>query len=112
MNKDTRLHIDGPVVDGTTGVQSYTVSEEGHTIHFSLEEERSNDRSTWKVNLEGVPDPGIIHREPWTSAEMARDAALQAVQAMLDIAIIRDESGEDVDSGESDSCVDDTGGRS
>lgn len=112
MNNDTHVQVDGPVVDEITGVQSYTVSEQGRTVHFSLEQERSNGQSTWKVNLEGVPDPGIVHREPWTSPEMARDAALRAVQAMLDIEIIRDEVAEEFDPGDSDSCADDTGGRS
>jgi hypothetical protein len=111
MNNDTQLHVDGPVVDETTGVQTYTVMEDGHTVHFSLEEDRSNSVSTWKVSLEGIPDPGIIHREAWTTPEMARDAALRAVHAMLDIEIIRDEAQEEFDPGESDSCADDTGGR-
>lgn len=111
MSEDSQLHVEGPTVDDSTGVQSYTVIEEGHTIHFSLQEERSTGRSIWKVSLEGVPDPGIIHREPWTTAEMARDAALRAVHTMLDIEVIRDKVEEDLPPGESDPCGDDTGDR-
>lgn len=112
MNEDSQLHVEGPTVNERTGEQSYTVTEAGHTVHFSLQEERSNGRSTWKVNLEGVPDPGIIHREPWTTPEMARDAALRAVHTMLDIEVIRDEVEEALNPDEPDPCADETGDRS
>lgn len=112
MADNSKMSVQGPVVDEATGTQSYTVTEAGHTIHFSIAREKTNGNGTWSVSLEGVPEPGIIHQEPWTTPEMARDAALRAVHAMLDIEMIRDEVGDDFDPGESDSCVDDTGGRS
>lgn len=111
MAEDPKMSVQGPVVDEATGTRSYTVTEAGHTIHFSIEPEKTNGNSTWSVNLEGVPEPGIIHQEPWTTPDMARDAALRAVHAMLDIEMIRDEVEDDIDPGESDSCIDDTGGR-
>ncbi len=110
MANNPKMTVQGPVVDEGTGARSYTVTEAGHTLHFSVV--KTNQSGTWAVNLEGVPEPGIIHSEPWTTPEMARDAALRAVRAMLDIEMIRDDVEEDFDPGESDSCVDDTGSRS
>ncbi len=96
------------MVDQATGATAYTARLGSHSLHFSVIPKGQD----WDVEIEGLPEPGILHEQPWTTPEMARDAALRFVTSMLEIEVIREKSEEDLKAREHDSCADQAGGRS
>ena len=79
----TPLRVDGPDIDQDTHEHRYIVRGDERDIHFSVvPEDRDGDKG-WGVQIEGIPDPGIVREHPWQAVEAARDAAVRAIADML-----------------------------
>lgn len=78
------MQLSGPETDEATGVRAYAVRGPVGEVHFRVVPEEMPDGSEgWGVDIEGLPDPSIVHGRPWPTPEAARDAALHAAQTML-----------------------------
>lgn len=85
VQNEPKMQVDGPVVDKETGAQVYMVRGERDVRFTVLPESPTTGPTEWTVQIEGVPDPCIVHDEPWLTPEEARDAALKVVRTMLDL---------------------------
>lgn len=75
------MQVEGPRTNPETGTHEYTVRGEERSIGFSvIPEEPANAEAGWRVDIEGIPSPGIVREQPWPSVEAARDAALQVIR--------------------------------
>ena len=86
------MRVEGPAVDGETYV--YTVHSPEGDLKFAVMPETMGERSGWGVCIESVPEPSIVHPEPWQTPEAARDAALNAVQNILALRRMQREEAE------------------
>jgi hypothetical protein len=77
------MEVEGPVVDRRDGTHTYAVRSPEGDVSFTVLPETSGEQSGWGVSIEGLPDPGIVHAQPWPTVETARDAALNAIHHML-----------------------------
>jgi hypothetical protein len=85
MQDQEARSVEGPVVDEETGAQTYVVHGETRDVGFVVLPESSGGEPTWDVEIEGVPPPSIVHEDPWRSPEEAREAAVKAVNSILDL---------------------------
>ena len=82
----TQMTVDGPEQHPVTGAHCYTVHGEYRDVHFEVVKGCVHrDQPGWDVCIEGLPDPPIYHEEPWQSPEAARDAALRAIEHILEL---------------------------
>jgi hypothetical protein len=85
---DAHFHLVGPDVDPDPRTRRHTATMYGHTGRFTV---TFNSRiKEWTVNIDGIPEPCIVHERPWLSAEEARDAAAQALRAILELEHVQD----------------------
>lgn len=78
--------VEGPTVETDDEIRHYTVCSEIKRIHFAvMSEERERGGQEWRVRIDGIPDPCIVHDTPWTDPEQACRAALQVVRVMLEL---------------------------
>jgi hypothetical protein len=75
--------VEGPSVDQETRVHHFIVHGDVRQIRFMVIPEEFQGKKGWGVRIEGIPDPCIVHEQPWISVEAARDAALRAIEALL-----------------------------
>jgi len=79
----TKLRVEGPSVDRETQEHRFIVHGDVRQIRFSVIPEELAGMTGWGVRIEGIPDPSIVHEQPWPSVETAREAALRAIEALL-----------------------------
>lgn len=111
LQNETEMQVVGPVVDQKTGAQAYTVHGE-RDVRFTVMPQLSAGRTEWSVQIEGVPEPCIVHDEPWLSPEEARDAALKVARTLLILERMQREDrerGRPRPPGTDESCEDQTG---
>lgn len=77
------MEVEGPAVETEAGTRRYTVHSAEGDVAFTVMPETAGEQSGWGVSIEGLPDPGIVHAQPWPTPEAARDAALAAIHNML-----------------------------
>ena len=68
---------------GDERTHRFRVCGEHHDIDFAVVAEEQNGDRGWGVQIDGLPDPPIVHSSPWDSLDAARDAAVSAIQDIL-----------------------------
>jgi hypothetical protein len=94
IEHDLHIWVDGPEVDDVTHEHRYTVHSTEREMHFSILPEEAEGREGWCVRIEGVPAPSIAHSVPWPSVDEAREAALAAVEDILQLERVQREDAE------------------
>jgi hypothetical protein len=81
----TKLQVEGPSVDQETQEHRFIVHGDVRQIRFSVLPEELGGIKGWGVRIEGIPDPCIVHEQPWASVEAVCVCALRAIEDLLSL---------------------------